>query len=314
MENELMVRSERKPLTAEQIKAQVRLIQEVMNAVMTEGHHYGVIPGTPKPTLYKPGAEKLLSTFHIGADPTENITDLSTEDEIRYRVAVRGFSQATGDMLGVGIGECSSSEEKYKWRKPVCEEEFNEIPTERKRIVWKHGKDKPYQQKQVRMNPVDIANTILKMAKKRALIDMTLTITAASDIFDQDIEDLPEGMEIGANGKQTIKEPQKKTQEPQKKNGNKPPEAQSITSAIESVEIKTGKGPKGPWTLYIIHTATEKYNTFSDTLGTLAKRSIEEKLNAVITWSETPKGKKLVNIVLDEPPAEEEEREPGQEG
>ena len=200
MKNLPSVRSQ-KPLTASEIKAQVQLIQEVMNAVMKEGHHYGVIPGTPKPTLYKPGAEKLLSTFRIGADPTELITDLSTEDEIRYRVAVRGFSQATDNLLGVGVGECSSNEEKYKWRKPVCDEEFEETQTERKRIAWKRGDKGPYQQKQIRMNPSDVANTILKIAKKRALVDMTLTITAASDIFDQDLEDLPDEMELGANPK-----------------------------------------------------------------------------------------------------------------
>jgi hypothetical protein len=45
--------------------------------------------------------------------------------------------------------------------------------------------------KQVRTNPADVANTILKMAKKRAQVDAVITATAASDIFTQDIEDLP---------------------------------------------------------------------------------------------------------------------------
>ena len=35
----------------------------------------------------------------------------------------------------------------------------------------------------------DVYNTVLKMAKKRALVDATLTATAASDIFTQDVED-----------------------------------------------------------------------------------------------------------------------------
>jgi len=35
----------------------------------------------------------------------------------------------------------------------------------------------------------DTYNTVLKMAKKRALVDATLTATAASDIFTQDLED-----------------------------------------------------------------------------------------------------------------------------
>jgi hypothetical protein len=41
-------------------------------------------------------------------------------------------------------------------------------------------------------NPADYYNTVLKMAKKRAHVDAILTATAASDIFTQDIEDMPE--------------------------------------------------------------------------------------------------------------------------
>jgi len=85
-------------------------------------------------------------------------------------------------------------EEKYKWRKPVCDQEFDEAPEDRKRLVWKKGYDnKPdYQLKQVRTQPADLANTILKMANKRSLVAAVLNTTAASDIFTQDIEDIPE--------------------------------------------------------------------------------------------------------------------------
>jgi hypothetical protein len=189
-----------KPLTAVEIKAQVQVIQEVMAAVMVRDVHYGTIPGTPKPTLYKPGSEKILATFHIAAYPKE-VEDLSTDDEIRYRVKVHGLT-INGDIIGVGVGECSSNEEKYKWRAPVCDEEFNETPENRRREKWKKGYDgKPnYQLKQVRTNPADVANTILKMAKKRAQIDMTLTATAASDVFDQDLEDIPDEIRDGMHG------------------------------------------------------------------------------------------------------------------
>ncbi len=288
----------KKPLTAAQIKAQVQLIQEVMEAVMKKDHHYGIIPGTPKPTLYKPGAEKLLSTFHIGADPSEYITDLSTEDEIRYRVAVKGFSQAMGNLLGVGIGECSSNEEKYKWRKPVCNEEFDETPSDRKRIVWKHGEKMPYQAKQVRMNPSDIANTILKMAKKRALIDMTLTITAASDIFDQDLEDLPEGMEMGQNGKPTIKEPQKKKTEPGTTN---PVTSITVKEVIKQTKNKDGVAMKSP-RFRIISDDGKEFITFSETFaktasdikGTPAILNIEYKVGQY--------GSDVINLNVVEPP------------
>src|SRR5208282_1157277 len=51
---------------------------------------------------------------------------------------------------------------------------------------------RPTEVKQVRSEHHDLENTILKMACKRAHVAMTLNVTAASDIFTQDIEDLPE--------------------------------------------------------------------------------------------------------------------------
>lgn len=179
------------PISAKEIQAQVQAIQQVMAAVMKEGVHYGKIPGCgDKDTLLKPGAEKLMATFRLAADP--QIQDLSTVDEVRYRVAVRMLT-FDGRFVGSGIGECSSSEEKYKWRKAVCNEEYDEAPEDRKREKWIKPWQKPaFKVKQVRTQPSDVANTVLKMAKKRGLVDGVLTATAASDIFAQDLEDMPE--------------------------------------------------------------------------------------------------------------------------
>lgn len=176
-------------LTARDIRANVNLVQEVMREVMKDNVHYGVIPGTKKPTLYKSGAEVLCVTFRV-ADiyVTE---DLSTPDCFRYRVICSGIHQTTGFTLGSGVGECSSDEEKYKWRKPVHNNEYEAVPENRRRL--KYNKDGGTW-KQVRTEPADLANTILKMAAKRAKIAMTLNVIAASDCFTQDIEDLPEEM------------------------------------------------------------------------------------------------------------------------
>ena len=176
--------------TASEIRAQVNLIQEVIQAVMRDGTHFGTIPGTDKPTLFKAGAEKILSTFRIGVDPI--VEDLSTHDEARFRIRARGFHQGTGADLGWGVGEASSAEDKYKWREAVCQAEWDETPEDRRRKKWKKGKGEPYAISQIRTSHADIANTVLKMAKKRAQIDLTLTVTAASDVFTQDIEDLPD--------------------------------------------------------------------------------------------------------------------------
>lgn len=188
MSNEVMVSD--KPLTALDIQAQVNTIQHVMNQVMKKDVHYGIIPGTKTPSLFKPGAEKIMATFRLSADP--EVSDMSDSDQIRYQVKVRLVSSG-GVFVGAGIGECSSNEEKYKWRRAICDEEFEECSPDRRREKWTKGwQNKPnYKQKQIRTEPADLANTILKMAKKRALIDAVLTCTAASDCFTQDIEDLP---------------------------------------------------------------------------------------------------------------------------
>lgn len=189
MENELIV--QRETLTAVQVRAQVNLIQDVMKSIMKKDTHYGIIPGCQKPTLYKAGAEVLATTFRLAVTP--EVFDLSTLDEIRYRVAVR-LTSFNGSLVGTGIGEASTNEEKYMWRKAVCKEEFETTPEDRRRLKWARGKDVAYSTEQVRTNISDLANTVLKMAKKRAQIDAVLTATAASDIFTQDVEDLPDGI------------------------------------------------------------------------------------------------------------------------
>lgn len=167
----------------------ISTVQEVMRAVMKPDVHYGTIPGTPKPTLYKAGAEVLCMVFRI-ADNYE-ITDLSTADVVRYRVNCIGRHQINDVVLGSGLGEASSGEEKYKWRKAICKEEFDETPANMRRVKHSRGKGgTTYKQDQIRTEPADLANTILKMANKRAKMAMVLNVTAASDCFSQDLEDM----------------------------------------------------------------------------------------------------------------------------
>ena len=168
------------------IISHVALVQEVMRAVMKPEVHYGVIPGTDKPTLYKQGAEVLCMAFRV-ADSYQ-VEDLSTADVVRYRVTCTGVHQMNGIVLGTGMGEASSGEEKYKWRK-AWDEEFDATPANLRRI--KSGK---YKTKQVRTEPADLANTILKMANKRAKIAMTINVTACGDMFGQDLEDMDEAL------------------------------------------------------------------------------------------------------------------------
>lgn len=293
MENEIVQYV--KPLTAVQVKANVQLIQQVMADVMIKDVHYGTIPGTQKPTLYKAGSEKILATFRIAAYPKE-IEDLSTDDEIRYRVKVHGVAMENDMVLfGVGIGECSSSEEKYKWRKPVCDEEYNETPEDRRRLKWfkGYGDKPPYQQKQIRTNPSDVANTVLKMAKKRGQIDMTLTATGASDVFDQDLEDLPEGL-VGevAEKKPPVKAPQKKATAP--KDGE-----QVVAVKVITVASKTGEKNGKPYTVYTIFDENDtKYGTFDKAVADQAESLKGSADYARITFVTGQYGNKITNFEI----------------
>ena len=197
------------PLTADDVKAQVTLIQSVMKAVMQEGHHFGVIPGTDKPTLLKPGAEKLTMTFRLAPTLTVELRDLS-HGHREYQVLCRLIHIPTEKCYGEGVGSCSTLESRYRWRQstrkcPSCGKECIIKGKAEYGGGWlcfakkggcnaKYGEHDPAitGQPTGRVENEDLAdtyNTVLKMAKKRALVDATLTATAASDIFTQDLDD-----------------------------------------------------------------------------------------------------------------------------
>jgi len=183
-------------LTPEEIKARLDRVRQVMKTVMREGEHYGIIPGCKKPSLYKAGAEILNVTFRLSARVAQH-EDLSTEDEIKHRFRVEVYDPKTEVIWGDGLGECSSDEQKYKWRETLCPEEWEQAPEDRRRLKYKKRWDRSAQQyvieavQQIRTELADVANTVLKLGHKRAYVHATIQATAASDIFTQDLEDIP---------------------------------------------------------------------------------------------------------------------------
>lgn len=182
-------------MTVAQLEGLFNRIKEFQSKVMKDGTHYGEIPGTKNKSLWKAGADTLQVAFNLGHEFI--VEDLSTSDCFRYRVRARIIHTVTGKFLGEGIGEASTDEEKYKWRSPVGGE-FEDTPVDRRREKWrKSGYDEngrfsssPLKIKQVRTDFYDQANTVLKMAAKRAKIDAILTVTGCGDLFsdDDDVE------------------------------------------------------------------------------------------------------------------------------
>lgn len=240
--NALVKTEQMQVMSAEDMRARINAVQQVMRAVMKDGTHFGTIQGTDKPTLYKAGSEVLLATFYIGT--RVEVEDLSTDDERRYRVKVIGVHQPTGMVVGEGVGECSTSEEKYRWRNAVCDEEFEATPTNRRRVKYSRRWNKAmrahdvFTSQQVRTEPGDLANTVLKMAKKRAQIDFTLTALGASDIFTQDIEDLPDELRQAAGEEGQATQPASPIEHPAMKQAATPQELSKVMNSLDQAGKK----------------------------------------------------------------------------
>lgn len=290
---EILPIDEYKVLSPVQLLSRKTAIKQIQKAVMIKDIHFGILPGTEKPTLYKAGADELTGTFNIGREDPK-VEDLSTEDEIRYRVTIRLFSRISGRFLGAGIGECSSNEEKYRWRKPVCTQEWEETAEDRRREKWvKVGWDPKKKEnigkkiKQVRTNPSDIANTILKMGDKRGYVHATISVLGISDLFEQDLEDLEENTrdhilaeERTKGGKPEVKAPEQKTEE-----------TAAATNAPSASE--PGKTPEGESGEPILNEET----VISEGQLRIIKKKVEEKRDLTLEDIEKEFKVKTINDI-----------------
>ena len=197
-------------MTVDDLVAQVEKIRAAVKAVMQDGVHYGVIPGTKKPTLYKPGAQKLLLLFRF--DPEYRVVERWHDDgHYTARSTCTLFHIPTGLRIGSGEGLCTTRESGYATRMarrtcPVCGSEAIIKGKAEYGGGWvcfakKGGCGAKFadglseiEDQVLGMidNPeiADTYNTVLKQAAKRSLTEAVLNATAASDVFTQDMEDM----------------------------------------------------------------------------------------------------------------------------
>jgi hypothetical protein len=150
-----------------------------MRGVMKEGTHYGTIPGTPKPTLWKAGAEVLCMTFRLAPILDSHVVVDDLDSEWPYTATKRDGSIIQGTCIGFFEVEATCTIHGLQGEVlSRCSARCN-------------NREAKYRA----LSPFEIRNTILKMAEKRAFVSAVLMATAASDIFTQDLEDLPELVE-----------------------------------------------------------------------------------------------------------------------
>lgn len=137
--------------------------QAVVQKTLRQGHDYGVIPGAgSKPTLLKPGAEKILMLLGLSSE-YELIEKITDYEKGFFAFTVKCIIYRNGQKVTEGMGHANTREKRYM-----------------------SGKQQ---------DPYTLANTVLKMAKKRAQVDAVLTVASLSEVFTQDIEDFADEVE-----------------------------------------------------------------------------------------------------------------------
>jgi hypothetical protein len=154
-----------------------------MARVMRKDVDYGVIPGTgTKPTLLKPGAERLLAAYGLHPELEDEAAPIIDMDgaqhggeaffQFRRRCRVwrqTGPGEADRMLIAQASGECNSWESRYRYRWTGSGDQRRRVKNE---------------------DPADQLNTILKMADKRAMVAAAILATNWSDIVTQDLDDV----------------------------------------------------------------------------------------------------------------------------
>lgn len=159
---------------AEQMKA----FKEFLKNELLDGIDYGVIPGIKLPTLFKAGGEKVQ--MFLGLTPQYKL--LNREFLPNHKVEISVYNNTTRKFDKDAI-----TRNYYAWEWS-CELFFGEkkvaegvggANSEERKWTAQYGKE----------TPDSLANTVLKISKKRAFMDAILAVSGISDMFTQDLED-----------------------------------------------------------------------------------------------------------------------------
>ncbi len=124
------------------------------NCTLVRDVDFGKVPKAKTPSLWKSGAEKILMGYGLYYDTEITFAERNYEKGFfYYEIMARAYDQ-NGRVVRTGVGCANTSESSF-------------------------GTAGSY----------NSANNALKKAKKRAIVDLALTIGSLSDMFTQDIED-----------------------------------------------------------------------------------------------------------------------------
>lgn len=115
---------------------------------------FGKVPKAKTPSLWKAGAEKILMGYGLYYDVILNDSHKDFHNGIFYYEFIARAFDKEGRIVRTGVGCCTTQESSF-------------------------GSSSGY----------NSANSAIKKAKKRAVVDLALTLGSLSDMFTQDMDD-----------------------------------------------------------------------------------------------------------------------------
>ncbi|MHB8361365.1 MAG: hypothetical protein ACYDAO_10710 [Thermoplasmataceae archaeon] len=178
----------------ESLKKIPLMLNTIFRNIMQKGTDYDTIPGTKSPTLLKPGAELLRMAFNLNfKTEIDSIIEDWTIGRFYYQARTHFYNKA-GVYIGSGVGSANNEETKYSSRwvfESDIPEGVDKSSLKTKTKTSQYGKEYTvYLDVPMFSDKATLVNTLQKMAKKRSFVDGILSITGASRIFTQDVEDM----------------------------------------------------------------------------------------------------------------------------
>jgi hypothetical protein len=249
-------------------------LRACMLAVLRPGVDYGTIPGMgDKPSLFKPGAEKLIQWFGFGFTSERGETERDSDGNrlgVTYRCTVtKGLPDGRTITIATCEGYAGYDEDRFytspeqavaKAAKAKAREEYNAAKYNRAPNPAKWQFITEYRAPW---------NTVIKMAQKRAHVGAAIDATAAAGLFTQDLEDMtpPPGRD-DENGSGTGHQPADEAWE----NSTPAPPRQNRTAGngkpARQDQPDTPAGDSRPWAKIALEQA--KAGTFKTEAGAWA--------------------------------------------
>lgn len=108
-------------MSVAQALTRYQAFKDFYTQVLRKNMDYGTVPGTEKPTLYKPGAEKLTTFFGLSVEfeiieRVQDWTGAEHNGEAFFYYLCRCHLYRGDRIVASADGSCNSWESKYRWR------------------------------------------------------------------------------------------------------------------------------------------------------------------------------------------------------